>query len=148
MFLSCGEACQCAVRLCLSARCLVTRDKAAGCTKAKHCQEASKSSRRVTSIATLALMSRHFFFCRRPLRLRGGLDATCQLPTAFFPYFPPKLFIPATLALTRWLSGWNSSGLKAQSWQQETTHQLASAVTERRKQKMRYKVTSGWGRGV
>lgn len=59
----------------------------------------------------------------------------------------PKLFIPATLALTRCLSGWNSSGLKAQSWQQATTHQLGSAVTERRKQKMRYKVTRGRGKG-
>lgn len=88
-----------------------------------------------------------FFFCRRSLRLRGGLDATCRLSTAFFPYFPPKLFIPATLALTRRLSGWNSSGLKVQSWQQATTHQLGSAVTERGKQKMRYKVTGGWSRG-
>lgn len=90
-----------------------------------------------------------FFLCRRPLRLRGGLYATCRLSTAFFPTppNPSKLFIPATLALTRCLSGWNSSGLKAQTWQQATTHQLDSAVTERRKQKMRYKVTGGWGRG-
>lgn len=163
-FLSGGEACQCAVRVCLSVCRLVRRDKAAGCTRAWHCQEASESLRRVTSKPRLrrlcvraserALVWHFFFSCRRPLRLRGGLDAACRLSTAVFFFFlvllfllSPKLFIPATLALTRCLSGWNSSGLKAQSWQQATTHQLGSAVTERRKQKMRYKVTRGRGKG-
>lgn len=136
-------------RVCLPLSVLsVRRDKAAGCTKAKHCQEASKSLQRVTSITKLALMSKHFLLCPRPLRLHGSLDATCQLSTAFFPLLSPKLFIPTTLALNRCLPGWNSSGLKAKSWQQATTHQLGSAVTEREKQKMRSKVTGVWERAV
>lgn len=97
----------------------------------------------------------HFFFFLLPSAtpaawgLRCGVSVVncCFFLQSFFSYFPPKLFIPATLALTRCLSGWNSSGLKAQSWQQATTHQLGSAVTERRKQKMRYKVTRGRGTG-
>lgn len=81
-------------------------------------------------------------------RLRCGVSVVnCCFFLVLLFLLSPKLSIVATLALTRCLSGWNSSGLKAQSWQQATTHQLGSAVTERRKQKMRYKVTRGRGKG-
>lgn len=156
-FLSGGEACQCAVRVCLSVCRLVRRDKAAGCTRAWHCQEASESLQRVTSkprLRRLCVRACVTFFFLLPLATPAAWGLRCGVSVVNCCFFlvllfllSPKLFILATLALTRCLSGWNSSGLKAQSWQQATTHQLGSAVTERRKQKMRYKVTRGRGKG-
>lgn len=128
----CMSASQCAVLSCETKQLAARRPG----TVKKHQSSYDVSHQKLCS--RLCQSTCDFFFLPSATPAAWGLRCNVSLVNCFFFYFPPKLFIPATLALTRCLSGWNSSGLKAPSWQQASMHQLGSAVTERRKQKIRY----------